>query len=745
MLQTTFTRNGRLASVLGRGRLALVLCLSGLLSFALTVRADEDGYDGQDPPGRVARMSALDGSVSLQPGGEGDWGAAARNRPVTVGDKIWVDKDSRAELQSGAASIHLGAMSALSFLNLDVNITQIRLAEGSLHLRVREIREGDQYEVDMPNVAFVVREAGAFHIDVNETGDGTRITVLRGEGEVTSGGSTYDIHQGERAEFNGTDGNVEYRPERVRGDSYDDLDRWATERDLREERSVSGRYVSHDMVGYSDLDDYGDWNEEPEYGHVWYPRNVEVGWAPYSYGYWNWVGPWGWTWVDYSPWGFAPFHYGRWNYFGGRWGWCPGPVIGYPVYGPAFVGFLGGGFGGGLGIGVGVGWFPLGYGEVYHPWYRCGGGYLRNINIHNTYIRNVNIINNNVSSHNYAYAHNPAAVTATSHAAFANGQLVNRRNARLTTADLRGAQVTNRVNVTPTKMSYTGAANARGRVATPPASVQNRGVVARTAPAAGAANAPVRTINPGGRANGNAQITARDRQLSTNRPPSAQNNTRANGSFNAQPNGTNRPNSTYSNRPNANYSNGANTNSSRPNSTNSNRPNANYSNGTGTNSNRPNATYSNRPANNPAPTMSSRSDRPNWAGSGANSSANTQGASRSGNNRPPTTYNGRSYNESGSSSQRPYSSSPRQYSAPQQRPYSAPHQRTYSQPPQRSYSAPQQQRQYSAPQQRAYSAPQRSYSPPSRGNSAPSAPNRSAPAPNRSSGGNNQGPHGHGH
>src|SRR5208282_6096703 len=57
--------------------------------------------DAGDPPTRVARISFLDGSVSIQPGGAGDWGAAARNRPMTVGDKPWTDKDSRAELQTG--------------------------------------------------------------------------------------------------------------------------------------------------------------------------------------------------------------------------------------------------------------------------------------------------------------------------------------------------------------------------------------------------------------------------------------------------------------------------------------------------------------------------------------------------------------------------------------------------------------------------------------------------------------------
>src|SRR5580765_4648099 len=138
----------------------------------------------QDPPSRVARISYLDGSVSFQPGGQGDWGAATRNRPVTIGDKIWADADSRAELQAGQASIHIASMTALSFLNLDEQTTQMRLAEGTINFRVRELREGDVYEVDTPNLAFTVTEAGAFRVEVNENGDGTRVTVIRGEGQV---------------------------------------------------------------------------------------------------------------------------------------------------------------------------------------------------------------------------------------------------------------------------------------------------------------------------------------------------------------------------------------------------------------------------------------------------------------------------------------------------------------------------------------------------------------------------------
>src|SRR5258706_521142 len=303
----------------------------------------------------------------MQPGGDGEWGSAAKNRPVTIGDKIWVDQDSRDELQAGQACIHVGSMTALYFLNLDADIIQMRLAEGSINFRVRELREGDLYEVDAPNLAFTVKQAGAFRVDVDETGQSARVTVIRGEGEVAAGGKTYEVHSGERAEFNGTDDNIESNIDRAPGP--DGLDRWAQDRDLKEDDSVSARYVSRDMVGYDDLDDYGSWRDEPEYGHVWYPREVEVGWAPYSTGYWNWVGPWGWTWVDYSPWGFAPFHYGRWNHFAGGWGWCPGPIYGPPIYGPAFVGFLGGGFGfgGGFVFGGGVGSVPLGFWEPFFP------------------------------------------------------------------------------------------------------------------------------------------------------------------------------------------------------------------------------------------------------------------------------------------------------------------------------------------------------------------------------------------
>ena len=474
--------------------LSLLLVLTGVLLSVPGARADE-----QDPPSRVARISYLHGAVSFQASGAGEWGNAVQNRPMTVGDRIWTDAKARAELQAGSALIHLDDSTALSFLNLDDRTVQIRLAEGAMNFRVRELREGELYEVDTPNLAFTVIHAGAFRVDVNEAGDFTGVSVFRGEGEVTAGGHSYKVHEGERAEFRGTD-KLEYNI--FPAPRADKFDRWALERDLRSEHSSSSRYVSRDVIGYEDLDDYGTWRETRGYGHVWYPRSVSIGWAPYRYGHWAWIEPWGWTWVDYEPWGFAPFHYGRWAYVGGMWGWCPGPMHMRSVYAPALVAFVGGAHWGvsvGIGGGGPVGWFPLGYGEPYYPSYRSSRTYINNVNITNTNITNVNIINNNttINNYNYAYQHDNRAVTAVPHGAFVNGEAVQHASLRLKPEDLRHAEVTRGAEgISPNERSRMGLAG-REHVALPPSAVERREVISRTAPAEAARHLPVRSAETG--------------------------------------------------------------------------------------------------------------------------------------------------------------------------------------------------------------------------------------------------------
>ena len=227
-----------------------------------------------------------------------------------------------------------------------------RLAAGALDIRVRWLDRDEIFEVDTPNQAFWVTEPGRYRVEASEDGTYTVVSVREGEGESTGNGQNYALHAGQRWTFSGTD---QLTADAAQIGDPDEFDNWAYGRERRFDDSRSAQYVSRDVVGYDDLDDYGEWRDDSQYGHVWFPQQVGAGWAPYRAGHWDWIVPWGWTWVDDAPWGYAPFHYGRWVFVGQRWGWVAGPPSVRSVYAPALVVFLGSGGG----FGENVGWFPL--------------------------------------------------------------------------------------------------------------------------------------------------------------------------------------------------------------------------------------------------------------------------------------------------------------------------------------------------------------------------------------------------
>jgi hypothetical protein len=530
--------------------------LAALFAVALLPqRAAAD--DDDDPPSRVARLSQINGAVSFNPAGTDDWVDAVPNRPMTTGDKLWADSDSRAELHLGSASLRISSHTGFSFLNLSDNTMQIQITEGTVRIRVKRLGENEVFEVDTPNLAFSVLRPGVYEVRVNESGDTTVVQVRDGQGEVTGGGSAYNLRNGDVGTFSGTDDlNADIQSRDFRDD---DFDRWCLDRDRREDRSVSSRYVSNDVVGYEDLDDYGGWRSTPDYGTVWFPHVTVAGWAPYRYGHWAWISPWGWTWVDDAPWGFAPFHYGRWVVVGGVWGWVPCPprpvVVGVayvrPVYAPALVAWVGGPhFGVGVGIGTGpVGWFPLGPREVYVPSYHVSRTYVNNVNISNTtvnttvvnnYYTNV-VVNKNVNVTNVTYV-NRTAVTATSGTAFTSAQPVGRNLVKVDAREVQSASVVATTPaVVPQQRSVLGAgAEARVR---PPAAVQQRTVVAKVAPPPAPASFAHQSEMI--RANGGRPISvAETRQIAAQNPPAGRAAVRV-----APPARPGTPQNTQANRP----------------------------------------------------------------------------------------------------------------------------------------------------------------------------------------------------
>jgi hypothetical protein len=456
-----------------------------LANIALPTRSAAQDQD--DPPGRVARLGYLQGSVSFLPAGETDWVGAVPNRPMSTGDQLWTDENSRAEVQLGSAVIRLAPLTTFSFLNLDDDTVQIQLSSGAINVTVRWLGDEEDFEVDTPNQAFNVFQPGHYRMEASADGSYTVISVRAGEGAATGGGQTFTLRGGQRATFSGTDSlyaDVEpiYDP--------DEFDTWSEGRDHRYDFSRSAQYLSRDVVGFDDLDDYGDWRDDPSYGHVWFPSQVAVGWAPYHAGHWDWISPWGWTWVDDSSWGYAPFHYGRWVSVGGRWGWVAGPVAVRAVYAPALVVFIGGGPGG---FGGNVGWFPLGPREVYVPSYHVSQAYVTRVNISSTTVNvtqvtnvyNTTIINKSTTITNITYANRgvQGAVMVVPQQAFVSAQPVARASVTVNAQQIASMSVSARASVAPTRASVLGArAATAGRVAAPPAAVANRQVVAKKTP-----------------------------------------------------------------------------------------------------------------------------------------------------------------------------------------------------------------------------------------------------------------------
>lgn len=433
-----------------------------------------------DPPGRVAQLNLVEGAVSFAPAevasSDAAWMPAVLNRPLTSGDRLWTGPRARSELHIGSTAVRMNEQTSLDFLTLDDNVTQLRLAQGTVKLRVRALFAGQRLEINTPNLAFVITQPGDYRLDVNPASDTTRVVVQSGGG-VIYGDNNMSVNLGSRQQvsFTGT----QLSPAAPGATVQDSFDAWAADRDRREDQSVSARYVPRETIGYQQLDAYGDWRQDPAYGAVWLPRIVPVNWAPYRVGYWSWIAPWGWTWIDDAPWGFAPFHYGRWALIGLRWAWVPGQLAPRPVYAPALVVFVGG-YSGGLIWNItissggapqpGVGWFPLAPGEAFLPVYPVSPRYVTNINQNIVVSNTVNVTNI------YRYQRQPAAVTAVSAEDFARGRPVRGNLQTLSAADLSRAQVAADGSAIPQRSDL----RERSRLAAaalPPAAVGARPVV----------------------------------------------------------------------------------------------------------------------------------------------------------------------------------------------------------------------------------------------------------------------------
>jgi len=321
----------------------------------------------------VARISLMNGEVSVQRGDAGEWVAGIINAPLLSDDRIATGPNSRAEVQFDSANLlRLGGNAQLKLTTLEYGRYQMEFAKGTLTYRVLRPTNAN-IEIDTPSVSVRPSKVGSYRISVNDAGE-SEITVRAGDVEVFTPRGSQWVNAGQTMMARGNASDPEFQI--VSAIPVDDWDRWNDSRDHVFLDSTSAQYIdpgTSGIYGAEDLDNYGTWADVPGYGYCWQPT-VAAGWAPYRAGRWVWLDWYGWTWVSYDPWGWAPYHYGRWffraNY---GWLWYPGLVHVRHYWSPALVAFFG--YGGGVGFGFGfgnIGWVPLAPFEVLHPWWGRG-------------------------------------------------------------------------------------------------------------------------------------------------------------------------------------------------------------------------------------------------------------------------------------------------------------------------------------------------------------------------------------
>jgi len=306
------------------------------------------------PPTRAARLSYLDGTVTLEQAANVAGEAAQPNMPLAQGQRIKTGENGQAEIEFEDGSVvRLTPNSTLSLDSLSIDSngnyrTQVSILYG---LAYAELRAAAKYVYRLNAGGDVLSPVENATIRINLDEPPAAIAVLDGrirvERAASSNGEGYhtDLRSGETLRADSADGGRYFLTQEIAVESWD---KWNEARDQAAADEATTRteardsYAGDQGYGWSDLDANGSWYNIPGQGQVWQPNvAMDASWDPYGYGSWVWVPGRGYVWASSYGWGWTPYRCGNWSYwdrFG--WGWSPASGCGYGGYG-------GWGYGGG--------------------------------------------------------------------------------------------------------------------------------------------------------------------------------------------------------------------------------------------------------------------------------------------------------------------------------------------------------------------------------------------------------------
>ena len=113
------------------------LVLAGALLLAVGTAIPARAQDPDDLKRGVARISLMDGEVSVRRGDTGDWVAGVINAPLLTDDYIATGQNSRAEVEFDSANIlRIGGNAEIHLALLEDGRYQMEIARGTVTFRV---------------------------------------------------------------------------------------------------------------------------------------------------------------------------------------------------------------------------------------------------------------------------------------------------------------------------------------------------------------------------------------------------------------------------------------------------------------------------------------------------------------------------------------------------------------------------------------------------------------------------------
>ncbi len=331
-----------------------------LAMFCLFLVGSTPGARAADTSARSARLSYLQGNVTVNRVDNTGSDPAQINMPLAQGVRVATGEDGQAEIEFEDGSlVRLAPNSSLELTALtssgDGNLqTKLTLGNG---LAYAELRAASKfaYSVDAGRDVVSPVENATVRLDMDKPAPA--IAVLDGTVQVertaSAGGEGYrtNVHAGETLAGDASDADRYTLTHQIAENSWD---KWNSDRDeaaaqeAANQTAVRDKYAGEDGYGWSDLDANGSWYDVPGEGEVWQPNVAQdSSFDPYGYGSWVSYPGAGYVWASGYAWGWTPYRCGNWSYWGGfGWGWQPGFGCGVGGWG------FGNGYGGGYAFNI---------------------------------------------------------------------------------------------------------------------------------------------------------------------------------------------------------------------------------------------------------------------------------------------------------------------------------------------------------------------------------------------------------